>query len=757
MGLEGLSIHADDEAEDALKDWLVALRVERGIRLHRSTVTVIDRPEGYREFFCTPPWFSQDPDHPGPELTEIVDLHWGDDPNGLGLRSDMWSASVAALRLRTTPADRLDLRERHVLGSRAVVGLNPPPRWLSGDRSALDAEDRLSAKRSGSMWDQFGMGPTAIMSSISGWDAAAFDPGAEHVDLPTGPAVGRWFRWSTLRTWPGWRRGQDAVGEAVPCGGELALFVSHRWELPDHPDPDGEQFQTLLCGLSVALASAVRLADPGRHQSASGLAELMAASLDVQLKAGWRADRGLRRWARDVVTAARRTTDLDQLAARLASIDEAQMDTEAGGPLTRIRERVVLWYDYSSMFQQPRTAEQERTFRAELATLAGVQRGAVTVALAPGRDYPFRGWCFLELAGSLRDQLVELRPEPDFSLRTSAQLVTWATRTDQLAGALATLGPAGIRHSGLKFSDQRDLPAVGSLLADLSALDLVRSDDSDMVGGALPYPRVDGGWVAVTGHAEPPPPRHSAAVASLPDPGRVPDRSMLIPTSKTAAGCDALVGDVGVWCFATTRTLALAWAARFREIWEVVGQDPLVEPYCAERSEPAVAAAWTDAWNIADDGEGMTRAIPSKVRLLVIVTQRWVSQRCLIRQSVLNSHRAAGVPVAVVHPFEGTLEFFDPADRREPPRPMDVWARPRMRRDCCRINQLFLDPTLSVDTVKVWTALRRQIWDQPLDLARLRASVEAHPEWGFATGVSDQVLLDQCSLRDLEQRIPPPD
>ena len=198
----------------------------------------------------------------------------------------MWSASVASLRLRTTPADRLDLRERHVLASRTVTGLNLQPGWLSNLRPRQQGNPTPGSPRRGSMWDQFGMAPTTITSSISGWGLEAREAGAETlVDMPAGPSTGRWFRWSTLRTWPGWRRGQDAIGEAVPYGGELGLFVSHRWERSDHPDPQGTQFQTLLCGLSVALASAIQLKDHVGHQSASGLAELLARYLGVQLGA----------------------------------------------------------------------------------------------------------------------------------------------------------------------------------------------------------------------------------------------------------------------------------------------------------------------------------------------------------------------------------------------------------------------------------------------------------------------------------------
>ena len=138
-------------------DWPVAALLDRGIRLHRSTVTVIDRDEGYREFHCVPPWFSQDPDHAGPVLTEVVDPRWGDDPDGYGLKSDMWSASVASLRLRTTPADRLELRERHVLASRTVTGLNLPPGWLSNLPPRQQGEPTPASPRRGSMWDQLGM------------------------------------------------------------------------------------------------------------------------------------------------------------------------------------------------------------------------------------------------------------------------------------------------------------------------------------------------------------------------------------------------------------------------------------------------------------------------------------------------------------------------------------------------------------------------------------------------------------------------
>jgi hypothetical protein len=742
-------------------DWLDAALLVRGIRLHRSTVTVIDREEGYREFHCLPPWFSQDPDHVGPVLTELVDQRWADDPDGLGLESDMWSASGASLRLRTTPADRLDLRERQVLASRTVTGLNRQPGWLSDLRERHQENPMPATPRRGSMWDQLGMASATITSSVSGWGIEASEAGAETlVAMPAGPSTGRWFRWSTLRTWPGWRRGQDGLDEAVACGGELGLFVSHRWERSDHPDPHGTQFQTLLCGLSVALASAVQLKDHTRHQSASGLAELLARYLGAELGAGWQADQSLRRWARLVVAAARRARDLDELHDALAAIDPpvdaAPTDAASIDPLTHIRDRVVIWYDYSSMFQRPRSAAQERIFRAELAGLAGVQRGAATVVLAAGDDYLGRGWCFLELAGALRGHLVDLHPESDAGLRTSDELLSWATRTDQLAGALATLGSDGIHCTGLRVSDHRDLPAIGDLIARMPALGAVRSDDSDIVGGVLPYPRLDDGWVAIPGRRR----THPAPTANLPplaDPGRVPDRSMLTPTSGTAAGRDALTGDVGVWCFATSRTLALAWAARAVEIWGLARPHPLLEAYRPGETEPAVAAAWTDAWSVADDGEGMTRAIPSTVRLLVIITQEWVSRKCLIRQSVLDSHLAADVPVAVVHPFERTIEVHDPVGLpRRPAEVMDVWARPRMRRDTCRINQLFLDPTLSIETVEVRTALRRQIWDPPLSMATLRAAVEAHPEWGFDTAVSDRDLLDQCSLHDLQQRIPLP-
>jgi hypothetical protein len=233
----------------------------------------------------------------------------------------VWSGSDAALRLRSTPAHRLDLRELHVLATRRLLGLNAPGVWVAHDLLWSNSGTRRPRRRAGPVWAQFGMDEAQGAAAISGWgmNMAAVDPG---FPLPVSGAPGLWYRWSIVRQWDRWPRRQEVerTGTAAEPG-PLLLFVSHRWEHTDHPDPTGRQLHTLTAGLTVALAAAVALDHPERHRGASGLPELFGRFVAARRGEDWRDDPELQGWAKQVVTAAKRMKSPTELMSTVAPLE----------------------------------------------------------------------------------------------------------------------------------------------------------------------------------------------------------------------------------------------------------------------------------------------------------------------------------------------------------------------------------------------------------------------------------------------------
>ena len=87
-------------------------------------------------------------------------------------------------------------------------------------------------------------------------------------------------------------------------------------------------------------------------------------------------------------------------------------------PLSRIRDRVLIWYDYASMFQTPRTPAEQQAFRHEIVQLNRIQARAATVVIAGDHQYTSRAWCFLEMCAGMRHHIVEL--VPSWGTRVSA-------------------------------------------------------------------------------------------------------------------------------------------------------------------------------------------------------------------------------------------------------------------------------------------------------------------------------------------------
>jgi hypothetical protein len=691
------------------------------------SVEVIERAEGYREFRCLPAtWSYAGPRSLRPLLCEFYSQRMGVDPYGLGLESEFWSGSDAALRLRSLPRGDLAARELHALASRRSTGLNAPEPWASQpDVDALAAawepeatdihfSQYPSPDEPSMIWDHFGMARSDEPPVVFGYgQRESRRPLLGRSGASWEGGVGTWYSWSELRSWDRWPRRQELQRFARGADpGNLLLFVSHRWESLDHPDPTGRQLQALKLGLNLALAAAVlRLsgAETGERTS-SGLPELIAQFLDDS-GADVVAQVACQEWAREIKAAAEGTPDEQAVQRRVQSLEMS----EVSRTLDRIRDRILLWHDYASMFQAPRTPTEEEAFRTEILELNSIQGGAATLVIAGDAQYLSRAWCFLELCAGMRGRIVELTPSWGTSVGVGDSVTRWASRSDQLIGALATLGADAISHSGLQATHPEDLPAIARLLGALPLTGLVETDDSDLIGGAFPLPFRSGEWMFPDSGADSLSVREYDMPSVL-DFGRVPSPVTLLRVADQAAGADKLGGAVGAFVYTTQRTLTLAWAARAREFLELVGAHIAARGELGEleavlglSSDVSVACVWADARSLADNGLGWTRVVPSTVQTLFIVTQSDLPDLSLIYERIVRWHVACAVPVVTYMPETGRLLLHGLSEtdvRRATGRRADVLAVPRLRRSEADPRRMFTSSDVGQAEIEVLASLR---------------------------------------------------
>lgn len=465
---------------------------------HPHSIEVVERPEGYREFRCSPAFWTYPPSQSDEGLAaELLGEDRGVDKYGLGEGVEFWSGSDAGLRLRTEPPQELAHRELVALASRRSVGLNAPRVWLSASRvdpilarwtagtpeRRREEADRATTARE-DVWNHYGMRKSVAEPVIWGWGMRRGDRSElGRIGQPWKGGTGVWYRWSTVREWKRWPRRQGVESEAVrPDPGKLLLFVSHRWDGLNHPDETGAQLACLQIGLTLALAKAVlHHADQEEaFKTASGLPELLWEFLKAELPP--EAIESLAPWAQRVEHAARTSQSEDSFLERLN-------EGEPSASLRTIQDCVLIWYDYCSMLQAPRTEPEEAEFRAEIMTLNDIQANACTVVIAGDRQYLFRAWCFLELCGGMRHRIAELTPTWGTRVGLGDSVTVWAHRSDQLIAALCTHGTRAISGSGLAAAHPDDLPDIARLLAQLELTGLLVTDDSDLIGGSIPFPR----------------------------------------------------------------------------------------------------------------------------------------------------------------------------------------------------------------------------------------------------------------------------
>jgi hypothetical protein len=305
---------------------------------HPHAVEVTTRPEGYREFRCIPATWSYPEARPFCALlTEFYSGRMAVDPYGTGVDSEFWSGSDAALRLRALPADDLALRELAALASRRSIGINTPKPWASRpevkDMSRAwepEATDVHFSQYPGdekrvSIWAHYGMEQSFAEPVIFSYGMRKSErPPLGNSGCVWAGGPGTWYAWATLLGWDRWPRRQESQQLAAEAkDGRLLLFVSHRWQSLDHPDPSGAQLLCLKVGLTLALAAAVqRLNGEGKNErTVSGLPELIAEFIEHAFESAEAIALPLRQWARDVKAAAKRVKKEDTFWAKAQQLE----------------------------------------------------------------------------------------------------------------------------------------------------------------------------------------------------------------------------------------------------------------------------------------------------------------------------------------------------------------------------------------------------------------------------------------------------
>ena len=692
---------------------------ERRLGYSEWNVEVVERKEGYKEFRCIPArWTYQ-------RIPPVADLV-AEGLSGflqIDRDPDFWSASDAASRACEIGPHQLGLRELALLATRRSSDYNRPRPWAAqaqveeieenwGGRHDPNVHPfaHLPRDSKASLWEHYGM-TRLVLSNSSDYDVVtgySISPSrrAAAAYEPWHGGLGTWYSWSDVLEWSSWPKRQAVTSSAKrPGEGDLLLFISHRWEDLEHPDPTGRQLLAVKTGLTIALAAALRSQEDRR--TGSGLPEVFSQYL-ARLGAP-DTDQAIFSWAEAVEHIANEATDEASAWEAFRRLDAV---TNCD-PLKRIRDNILVWYDYASMYQAPRLGQEENDFQLELARLNEIQSAAATVVIAGDERYLTRAWCFLEICGGIRRRLVELTPSWGESIGASSSGSKWASISDQFIGALRVLGIEAIYGTELQATHVEDLNTVASLIRQLPLVGLVTSDGSDLIGGSIPMPFRGGRWLM---DGSRPQAQRTLNVIPIKDFGAIPDEESL-SRAIDAANADELTGTCGIWVYTTQRLLSLVWACRADEFYNRMNS------VIDLGKKGSVACTWADSRALAENGIGWTRYVPSTVKNLLIITQADLPEVCLLYERVVNTHIAAGVSVITFTPETGSILVSTPPPANDDFRGSWQTAHAlvvrRVRRTTAYPKYLLLQPDISHEQVDMMAALRIQ----PDDLIRAPASM----------------------------------
>src|SRR5262245_36300011 len=176
----------------------------------------------------------------------------------------------------------------------------------------------------------------------------------------------------------------------------VLLFLSHRWESPEHPDPTGRLMASVHTFLRQILlgVEAMLVARPER------LALVPSLAFEGTLQAEEVARRllGYGPFSDHITKAS------DAVVRTVVTEQFRQHGRDRDGFRNWLAERIAVWLDYTCMPQRPLDHKETMEFERTLRMLDQLVEASTLVALRDEHDdYAVRGWCLLEaFMGSAR-------------------------------------------------------------------------------------------------------------------------------------------------------------------------------------------------------------------------------------------------------------------------------------------------------------------------------------------------------------------
>ena len=166
------------------------------------------------------------------------------------------------------------------------------------------------------------------------------------------------------------------------------LFISHRWETLDHPDPEGRQLRAVQQFIRLVCISVEAMVT--NHSERLALVPSLYKEGALQAAEIARRILGFGPFSESTASVGGKTARSEIVS---------QWSDYGGGELFRrwLAQRIGIWLDYSCMYQKPFAGEEEREFRHAMASLGDLVRSSQVVSLRYAEDdYTHRGWCAAE-------------------------------------------------------------------------------------------------------------------------------------------------------------------------------------------------------------------------------------------------------------------------------------------------------------------------------------------------------------------------
>lgn len=342
-------------------------------------------------------------------------------------------------------------------------------------------------------------------------DARALMTQTLKVNLPGA----HWLPLTALLRHDRFPRMQEIRGELATSTepGRLYAFVSHRWLTPLDPDPERLQASLLGWQLFAHLAEAVRVAarrglsTPRRFsptfQCRIGLqGSALAESLLVNVLRPGVTDAYVRQLV-PLLGPLEPLLDGHGVSSALErrSLEALRRFAEDVPAMRALTDRVMIWYDFSCLPQEPRTESEQAEFEEGLRRLHHFQvLGRTVVLLDRAETYLTRAWCVFEgvvsdslsveemdvLVGSERREAERTKAEDAFrALCADRPHLVWRALLDvEVFGRRTRL--ECMEKLELSTLRPQDREIVYGLLRGLPGPRKVHIDDAEVVTGVFP-------------------------------------------------------------------------------------------------------------------------------------------------------------------------------------------------------------------------------------------------------------------------------